>query len=226
MSGFLANLAGLALGQPSASAARLSLPPRFSGGGQIDADTGPEQVETTSATPATRSPPAAPVVQAEIQRQMFPTPIVEAAQMPSSQSREGPAPRKTLQAKGPTETSSSFEHKLEGHLAPAPLYPIEQTEVVRPKIEAVASNQPSRVQRTEKIVRHVHQDSPRPQTSPLGQAALANRTVVEREPRPVVNVIIDRIEVRARREAQQSQASRRAKPQPSVSLADYLGARS
>jgi hypothetical protein len=63
-------------------------------------------------------------------------------------------------------------------------------------------------------------------SAPLSQAVVASRTAVERETRPVVNVTIDRIEVRAPRDTPPQPPPRRAKAQPSVSLADYLTGRS
>lgn len=71
----------------------------------------------------------------------------------------------------------------------------------------------------------VRAPTPAAHVAPLSAAAVANRAAVERVSRPVVNVTIDRIEVRAPRETQAKQPERRAKPQPSVSLADYLGVR-
>jgi hypothetical protein len=70
-------------------------------------------------------------------------------------------------------------------------------------------------------------DRPSPtRSAPLSEAVVAGRTTVEREPRPVVNVTIDRIEVRASRDTPPQPPQRRAKAQSSVSLADYLTGRS
>jgi len=63
--------------------------------------------------------------------------------------------------------------------------------------------------------------------APLSAAAVASRAGIERDARPVVHVTIDRIDVRAPRDAEKPEAApKRAKVQPQISLADYLGARS
>jgi hypothetical protein len=108
---------------------------------------------------------------------------------------------------------------------PPPLHVLETAEAVHSATEQAAT-QPDAPIRSETVVRHVRSDLSSPQAAPLTSAALANRTIVNREPPPIVNVTIDRLEVLAPRETAKSQMPRRPRPQPSVSLADYLGARS
>lgn len=225
MSRFLANLAGLALGQPPAGAARLSLPPRFSGSDHTDIVSGLEQVETAPSRPVSPSLSVEPSRQAEVRREMPATPIVETVPVRASPPREKSASQTSLPMARQTELPRSFERVLPD-TRPSALRAIEHTQAVRSATETAAPAQPSPPVRSETIVRHIRNDPSPRQAAPLTEAALANRAVVEREARPVVNVTIDRIEVRAPRETPQSQTPRRAKPQPSVSLADYLGARS
>ena len=224
MSDFLSNLAGLALGQPPAGAARLSLPPRFSGGDHTDIDSSLEQIETAPSRPASPPLAAEPSRQADVQREMPATPIVETVPVPASPSREKSAPQTLLPMTRQTEPPQSFERELPDRRS-SPPSTVEHAQALRATTEMAAPAQPAPPVLAETIVRHIRNDLPsRP--APLTEAAVANRAVVEREPRPVVNVTIDRIEVRAPREMSQSQTPRRSRPQPSVSLADYLGARS
>jgi len=226
MTGFLANLAGLALGQPPAGAARLSLPPRFSGGGQIATDTDLEQIEIAPAIAPNPSLAVESSRQTEARRETPVTAIVETAPVPTCQSAELSVPRTpsptTHQAETPRPFGRAMLHRHSSSRSPIS----EHRVVTQFELGVAAPATPKPSVHTETVVRQVRKDVSSPQAAPLSQATLANRAVVEREPRPVVNVTIDRIEVRAPREAQQPQPPRRAKPQPSVSLADYLGVRS
>jgi hypothetical protein len=225
MSGFLANLAGLALGQPPLDAARLSLPPRFSGSVQIDTDAGLEQVETAPARsihpPLSAQPPSRskdrPVLPA--------TPIVTTVSALASPSPEQPAARTTVPVTRQAEPPRSMEREVIDRPSPSPLHVTKQAQAIHSTTEKAAVKRNSPI-RSETVVRHIRSDVSSPQAAPLTQAALANRTIVNREPPPVVNVTIDRLEVLAPREAAKSQMPRRTRPQPSVSLADYLGTRS
>jgi hypothetical protein len=75
------------------------------------------------------------------------------------------------------------------------------------------------------VATHIPSHMPAARSAPISPAALASRVTAERELRPVVTITIDRIEVRAPREALPQPAPRRPKPAASQSLADYLGAR-
>ncbi|WP_422003444.1 hypothetical protein [Reyranella sp.] len=57
--------------------------------------------------------------------------------------------------------------------------------------------------------------------APLSAAAVAGRTVAAvRDPAPVIHVTIDRLDVRAPARAEPVRS--RPRPQPTVSLSDYL----
>jgi hypothetical protein len=60
-------------------------------------------------------------------------------------------------------------------------------------------------------------------SAPLTTAAIAGRARVATAGAPVVHVTIDRIDMRAPAAARTAPPERRPRPQPSVSLADYLG---
>jgi hypothetical protein len=61
-----------------------------------------------------------------------------------------------------------------------------------------------------------------PPQAPLSDAALAGRSIAARERPSIVQVTIDRIDVRAPSSPATPRPQRRAQPQPTVSLSDYL----
>lgn len=225
MSGFLANLAGLALGQPSPGAARLSLPPRFSGGGSIETDAQPEQVESVPAAAVHPPSSAQPPKRLEDRPQIPIAALVNTAEVPVSPLPERPA----RPIASPTTVQAMPRRPIEGEVhdrpQPSPLNATQKMEPIHSASETAAAR-PTDPIRGETIVRHVRSDPASPHVAPLTHAALANRSVVNREPPPVVNVTIDRLEVLAPRETAKPQTTRRTRPQPSISLADYLGTRS
>lgn len=225
MSGFLANLAGLALGQPPAGAARLSLPPRFSGSAAMDTDADLERVDTTPAGEMSAPLSAQPSEPSEIRKGQAVTESVKTVQVPTSPSPE----RQAHPTASPIARENVFQKPIEfvalDHPLPTKSDAAHKGEPVRSEPETTFARLDAPI-RSEMTVRHIGSDPSSLQAAPLTQAALANRSVVRREPPPVVNVTIDRLEVLTPREATQPQTPRRARPQPSVSLADYLGTRS
>jgi hypothetical protein len=63
-------------------------------------------------------------------------------------------------------------------------------------------------------------EAPVTRAAPLSPAAVAGRAIAAREQAPVIHVTIDRLDVRAPVRAET--ARQRPRPQPTVSLADYL----
>ncbi len=226
MSGFLTNLASLALGAPLPGSARLTLPSRF--GGRIAAG-GLEVVEQAerAAAPATDAAvaPASAVIRFALREDNLRAPY-PASVRPAPTTDELPTKR------APTEKVETVPSTVERDVV--------ETSRVQPPIPAQQSAAPARRQAepqsstTSHAARQIAPArgilaSDRFQPSrpvPLSEAVVASRAAVEREQRPVVNVTIDRIEVRAPRQAPSPPVQPRKKPQPSVSLADYLGARS
>jgi hypothetical protein len=60
--------------------------------------------------------------------------------------------------------------------------------------------------------------------APLSAAAMAGRAEDARQAQPVIQVTIDRIDVRAPAPSRPAPAARRAAAEPSMSLADFLSA--
>ncbi|MGD9881319.1 MAG: hypothetical protein AB7F22_07140 [Reyranella sp.] len=58
--------------------------------------------------------------------------------------------------------------------------------------------------------------------APLSDAVVANRSRASREEQPVIQVTIDRLEVRAPAAPKATAERRKPRPLPSQSLADYL----
>lgn len=217
MSGFLANLAGLALGVSHPGAARLALPPRFGGG--IATDTGLEagavvQAITGSAA-AMPAPDRAPKGQ-------------PANSVVQSHESVQPAPRMPFRSDEEVVRGSAT-----GLDQAAPAAAVQPSTAERPHMLAipVSRQQPKPFERraaaeAPRAVAPPLPTSPTPaRSAPISQAALASRVTAVRQPRPVVSITIDRIEVRAPRETLPQPALRRPKPEPSQSLADYLEAR-
>lgn len=216
MSGFLANLAGLALGVPQPGAARLALPPRF--GGRIATDIGLEiepdaQASTGSAT-AMPAPAGAPTRQPanSVMQSHGPAEMPHRTRFRNDEEVvHGPTTGRDQAAADAVEQSTA--ERLHTPVVQATRQPLAQFER-RAAAEAPRTVAPPTTSRT-----------PPARSAPISPAALASRVTAERELRPVVTITIDRIEVRAPREAPPQSPPRRPKPEPSQSLADYLEAR-
>jgi hypothetical protein len=227
MSGFLTNLASLALGEPQSGAARLSLPPRFGSG--VAESTSFETIEQMdrAAAPAPVTPvPAAAPVRHPVKEDMSRNPHA-AAERPTALASE-PAIKRPPGENVEPVLPSIERRAVETPKMPPPIATTQPT--------AMPPQQPaaSELWRAPSVLPHIvpakgilaiDRASPT-RSAPLSQAVVASRTAVERETRPVVNVTIDRIEVRAPRDTPPQPPQRHAKAQPSVSLADYLTGRS
>jgi hypothetical protein len=107
-----------------------------------------------------------------------------------------------------------------------PVATVHETRVrmrtVAPSSEEVASN-PDAVPAPMQSARSEHAAPARAVIAPLSEAAAAGRSRTEEARAPIVHVTIDRIDVRVPAAAPPASHERRARTQPSVSLADYLG---
>ncbi|MGI6853770.1 hypothetical protein [Mesorhizobium sp. 1B3] len=215
MSGFLANLAGLALGVQQPGAARLALPPRFGGG--VVTDTGLE---------------AETVVHAVMGRAVA---MAATSSTPTEQPATG-----AVQSYGSVQPAHRMPRSDEevvrraatGRSQAALAEVVERSTVERPHTSATQASrqQPEPFERRgaeapRTVAPLTTSRTPPARSAPISPAALASRVTAERELRPVVTITIDRIEVRAPREALPQPPARRPRPEPSQSLADYLEAR-
>ncbi|HWJ72310.1 MAG TPA: hypothetical protein VNX29_04010 [Kaistia sp.] len=221
MSSFLTSLAGMALGVAPPGAARLSLPPRYAAApdaGWIETPAEERAVGVARADPIVEPPPRTAVEAA---------PAEPPAGEPPAQISV-PSQRPLLQA------AVTPEAKRPANITEAPVR-IVPPEPIRPvPIAPVREDHPTRADA--QVARPPAIDTllPRPRAeigtapprAPLTAATVASRAPAQREPRPIVHVTIDRIDIRAPRDTVKTEpAPKRARAEPQISLADYLGAR-
>lgn len=222
--GFLHHLAGMALGALPAGAARPSLPSRFA---EL-AFTGASQGQVIEqATPAILAPPAPPEVVRGPRSPAMPVApferrqeasqaVVRPPHPPSSaepqavashpvrQDREAPPPPPNIVSVVERRSAPEKSSAVIGEAAvPPPQAPTGQHPPVPPQAEIPALPQ-STVTRA----------------APLSPAVVAGRAMAVHEQAPVIHVTIDRLDVRAPVRAEP--ARQRPRPQPTVSLSDYL----
>lgn len=217
MNSFLANLAGLALGVSQPGAARLAQPPRFGGGiaSDIGLEAGAVVQAIAGSAAAMPAPDRAPKGQPANSVVQSYEPVQPAPRVPFRSDEE--LVRGSASGWGQVVPADIAEQSAAGRLPT----PAMRASLKPPKpLERRAAAEAPRT------VVPLTPTSPTPaRSAPISQAALASRVTAMREPRPVVTITIDRIEVRAPREALPQPALRRPKPEPSQSLADYLEAR-
>lgn len=243
MTGFLDQLAGIALGSPASSGARLSLPPRFlpSPAGNRVSQRRPAALEyepgallQPTVGPLRHSPardeqrvghPADSILAQSVETEAARVSSVSASsrerQAPSGNSA-APAPASIEAAAVPATSTSrpaTSAPRMFGPAAP------EIRAAPTPAAATLTSLEPSRplgptvrpVLRTPPAVVH---DT---RTAPLSDGAVASRvSLPRRDDRPVIHVTIDRIEVRAPAASNPAPARARARREPTVSLAEYL----
>jgi hypothetical protein len=230
MTGFLNILAGMALGVQPAGAAQVSLPSRFA-----------------PASSAWESEPprlGEPVEQAE--------PRAAPLQSDRSGERNAPESERVLpkgvtapmdRQDGPRRQPAT--NAVSNVRDPPPMAPLPQNarQLARAALPDDAAAQPTDSKPLAEINRAepkppsnrqpvsaqallVVQPGPRfraePPQAPLSDAALAGRSITARERPSIVQVTIDRIDVRAPPSPATPKPQRRAQPQPAVSLSDYL----
>lgn len=222
MTAFLNHLVGIALGQTSSSAARLSLPSRFAQPSTV-VNAAPDGYQATGEQPA-GSPiermngpitnplssnrngdaglavaPAGNIAEKSVGEARYSAEIRPLREPGTEPSIKGP------QVWPPLETANAFEGR--------PVAATEHFEVTP---------------RAAKLWPHDAMPSPdvlsglERRAAPLSDAAMAGRINACDQDHPVVHVTIDRLEVRAASRPKPVAAERPARPAPAVSLADYL----
>ena len=209
MNRFVAHLAGRARGEPTAGAAMPSLPSRFAGP-QAGIDGGMEMLEAVA--PSSDRPVGdAPVA------------ILEPGKPTGDQISTAPQLGITPAARADAAIALPLERAIT-----APVRPIAG--VAHPPAPTVDSPAPPYVMprlsrgpelTAPPVVEPIAPPMPgSPISAPLTEAAVAGRAKAAQA--PVVHVTIDRIDVRVPAAAPPTAPERRARAQPSVSLADYL----
>lgn len=228
MGGFLTSLAGLALGVAPPGAARLSLPPRFATVRDPPwMPASPEGNAAVGAAPVGRTVESvfrAPVEARQPVREPPP-----AARPPARLEPEAPRPKRPETVVEPPAARAADAMELPDRHSPAePVGPGPVTSGrgrsdIRVGPEVRASSVSAARELPPRRLAEIGTTVP---MGPLSAAAVASRATVEPDTRPIVHVTIDRIDVRAPRDAAKPEsAPKRAKAQPEVSLADYLRVR-
>ncbi len=222
MSAFLERLAGMAIGDPVPGAAVADLPPRFGArpSGPVEATVGSPEAPAAAyrgetppygrpalVTRASSDPAGPPAARREPGTPPYSSPLI----MPAEASVVwGFAPPREAADDPPGRPSPEAREFGELPGEPPSLMVAATPAASSVSVTVVRSDEPA--------------TSTRAVQAPLSEAALASRAAPPRT--PVVHVTIDRLEVRApvagRPPAAEAPARRR--PQPSVSLAEFLRA--
>lgn len=234
MTSFLNNLAGLARGETPAGAARLSLPSRFAG------PAAPVSVETEEfgAKPddATPSAPATPLATSPQTPGAIWARADEAPTRPAARAEAADLP----QIREPLATPRAAALRVPQTQEAGPMLPSDPSPF-EPRLSHPVQMQrldptAAEVGRQTVITRALEQNPliPPPASPiaglegrpmPMSEAAMAGRDGLHPPERPVVHVTIDRLEVRAQAPQKPTpEEGRRPRPEPTVSLADYLSA--
>jgi hypothetical protein len=225
VTGFVDRLAAMALGTPQPGAARVALPPRFlppSGAAPFDQ---PDTLPGDDPAPVPQPPRSA-------KPQISPRPITAQISPPRSAAHDAGTLTRTVEvaaARPRVETASPL-HPLAtasspaegGNLeaAPAAMPPAPPVTRMAPRPAAAPAPRdltPARLRPVAPILSAADRIAP-----PLSDVSVASRIAQPRDERPVVHVTIDRIDVRAPPAAKPEPTARRARPQPAVSLTEYL----
>lgn len=220
--GLLGDLAGMALGERPAGAARVVLPPRFAPrstpleAGEIASLETPIQDETPT-RPAAAPPTAA---RSAIEESTTIQPVTRPVEHRGSEQRtvpdlgHPPPPLEPLVAErvqiaASVQATMSHARTMHRHDGPTGSKALPSAPITLPAISAPATSK----------------QGPGPVPfAPLSAPAVASRAQSPADPAPtVINITIDRIDVRASAPSRPATApAARPRPQPSVSLADYL----
>lgn len=223
---FLGHLAAMAVGAKPATAARVSLPPRFAGPSLAHGD---EQ----SIGLAEDTAPAAEIVRGQSVPPHGP-PQAATPPIPQAVQSETSPPARTVAPLPVNMPVRRDRQAPSGPVLPPRSPPSSDTRRGMPRDVTVPSPVPAANRPAAAGILTVQSPAP-PQMSPvrpvtralpLSDAAVAGRAMAAREEsrdeRPVIHVTIDRLDVRAPASPASPAEKRRAKTQPTVSLADYL----
>jgi hypothetical protein len=232
MTGFLDVIAGMALGVQPAGAARVSLPSRFARPSRA-LESGPpqlgevvEQSERRSVSPQSdrareRSGPEeeqaalegfiTPQHGHDRPRKQPATDVVSSFGEPAAPERL-PLPQNVRPRPGPKLPEDAAARAIDAR--PSAQIDRAESEPLSNRQSVSASALPLLQPRP-----RLHAE---PQQAPLSDAVLAGRSIASRERPSVIQVTIDRIDVRAPPSPAIAKPQRRAQPQTTVSLSDYL----
>jgi len=216
-----------------------ALPSRFAGDSPLRVGAAPPPVDSEGLSPSTPSP-AADALPAQVA-----SPIgVDAVHVPTAAAA---APRDVRQPRHANDSPSRKDDAVarpmiaprhavpaatddrrpdaEHHRASAPAHPTAAaTEAPAPPVMQSVGVR-STVAQAAAAVPFASSPSAAVSSQPMSRAALAARTSQAAEPRPIIHVTIDRIEVRAPAAPPRPALARPRAAAPSVSLGDYLRAR-
>lgn len=226
MSGFLAHLVGMALGEAPKGSARPSLPARFAP--TLAGDDGAGGDWTSEAF---LMPPARPAPEPEPAPAPAPVPDVLASRAAAAERRpsSSESPTRSHRVSRPPDTPNDKPASLRSRKSarsslPAPLFGHSRDADIDQRLPAhltsiapaLADDGPAEGKKRPPPL------PPRDPSSPLSDAALASRSPRFRPLDPVIHVTIDRIDVRAPAPAPEKPTSRRPRMEPSVTLSDFL----
>ena len=226
--GFLHHLAGMALGAKPASAARPTLPSRFAASPFAGTSQGLEVID--QATPTIPALPARPEVAGS------PLPLAMPPAPSERKEAASPAAARSQRPPPPAEPQAAPSQSLRpdaGSPPPSPLpsivnvverrSPSEKSSAVIGKPAERSQPVPAAQQPPAPLHLEIQTlpEAPVTRAAPLSPAVVAGRAMAVREQAPVIHVTIDRLDVRAPARAR-ARAGRGARPQPAVSLSDYL----
>jgi hypothetical protein len=223
MTGFLDHLARLALGVAPASAARVSLSSRFAqpsssiGNAQYGGESVPEE-SPSQRERGTATPPQSPSIQRALDGQ--------AARIANAlaliEGRDSRPDQSPLQAPEPRADPDEAPPPV-GARAPGDAENIERRPIaeVPPAPANATAASPWPLWQATSIVSKAP-----PWRAATRAAALSDATIVSlpeaREGRPVIEVTIERLDVRAPASAKPSTEQRRSRSRPTLSLSEYL----
>jgi hypothetical protein len=223
MTGFLGHLAAMALGTNSAAAARVSLPSRFASPTPLPGigEQGFGEVE--------QSQPVSGVVPPVPHRGSAPS---DAPSLVSGQQPDEKLPEKAPAPTPPSPRQATPRLATQAATPPLALRQLRQPIGIpapvadRPAARAAAPSAPlplsPQIPRSAPLT--LTAQRPATPTAPLSDAAVAGRVLSPqaKAPAPVIHVTIDRLDVRAAAPVKSAAPARRPRPEPAVSLADYL----
>jgi hypothetical protein len=219
MSALLNHIVGLALGRKDESAARLVLPPRF-------AESGIHAVPETVNAP---QPPVSPSFETTAPLETRPDVVAEIPQLQTPQRTRRPIAPEAPEQSAITPTKHPRKNEI-----PVPQYNSTASLALPPRSAQTAPF----LQQVPKIAVVNHpspvpvpfvQSAARPNTppvtprlQPLSQATVASIRQASNSPPPVIEVVIDRIDIRAPAAERPAPQAKRRPREPSVALGDFL----
>lgn len=236
MTSFLDHLVGMALGDTPASAAHFSLPSRF-------AQPSATMTVTPDASQAPTEGPVQPLAEdkSHSNRRAGTTPAPVSfdnskgifwAPGVGDESRETRIGSSLIHAslgdlRDPLASPSSSSTKvvpqqpLRGPLADIE-HPTVSSKVAMPQDFRALDGQPAPASAFPLSPRALPTARPERQTPPISDATMAGRNSAPNQDGAIVNITIDRLEVRAAAAPKPAPEQRRIEPQPALSLSDYL----